>query len=121
MFSSLFRLKVMKRFGFVYYAFSRRMFRKPVLSSLFFIIEFCIISYGYVLLHNHLSASDAAISYHRTLWRSFSPSYHHAGVCYFTHYHVLALWFFLFSSQRWLSFQKLYRFKTHWKVVSHVI
>ncbi len=68
MFSTVFRLELMKKFGFMYYAFSRKMFHRPIFNILLFIVEFCAISYGYVLLHNSLSPSDVAISYSKSMY-----------------------------------------------------
>ncbi len=107
MLSTIIRLKLMKKFGFIYYAFSRKMFHRPIFNIFLFIIEFCIISYGYVLLHNALSPQDVAISYSKSMYFTVISA---TTVGYGDHYpiHTLTQWYVIFLMIIYLPFRFFY-------------
>ncbi len=105
--SALVKLKFLKKFGFIYYAFGRKMFHKPILSSLLFVVEFCIISYGYVLLHNGLSSPDVHISYSKSMYFTVISA---TTVGYGDHYpiHTLSQWYVILLMIMYLPFRFFY-------------
>ncbi len=107
MFSTVFRLRLMKRFGFACYAFSRKMFHRPIFNILLFIVEFCLISYGYVLLHNALSPQDVAISYSKSMYFTVISA---TTVGYGDHFpiHTITQWYVILLMIIYLPFRFFY-------------
>ncbi len=107
MLSTVFRLKLLKKCGFLHYAFSKSMFRKPIINIILFIIEFCVISYGYVLLHNSLSPADAGISYSKSMYFTVISA---TTVGYGDHFpiHTISQWYVILLMILYLPFRFFY-------------
>ncbi len=107
MLSTIFRLKLLKKCGFLHYAFSRNMFRRPIVNIALFIMEFCIISYGYVQLHNSLSPADVAISYSKSMYFTVISA---TTVGYGDHFpiHTITQWYVILLMIIYLPFRFFY-------------
>ncbi len=107
MFSTLFRLKLMKKFGYIHYAFSHKMFHRPLANIALFIVEFCVISYGYVLLHNGLSPADVSISYSKSMYFTVISA---TTVGYGDHFpiHTITQWYVILLMIIYLPFRFFY-------------
>ncbi len=107
MVSAIYRLILLKKFGFFYYAFTRKMFRKPAMNILLFAVEFCLISYGYVYLHNMLSPVDEAITYSKSMYFTVISA---TTVGYGDHYpiHTITQWYVIFLMIIYLPFRFFY-------------
>ncbi len=107
MLSTIFRLKLLKKCGFLHYAFSRNMFRKPIINIALFIVEFCIVSYGYVYLHNSLSPADVAISYSKSMYFTVISA---TTVGYGDHFpiHTITQWYVILLMIIYLPFRFFY-------------
>ncbi len=107
MISTLFRLKLLKKCGFLYYASARKMFRRPIVNIALFIMEFCLISYLYVYLHNSLSPAEAAISYSKSMYFTVISA---TTVGYGDHYpiHTITQWYVILLMIIYLPFRFFY-------------
>ncbi len=104
---NMLRHHLLKKFDFVYFTFTRSMFRKMLYSILFFVFEFCIISYGYVLLHNYLSPADEHLSYSTSMYFTVISA---ATVGYGDHYpmYTITQWYVIFLIIMYLPFRFFY-------------
>ncbi len=107
MVSSELRLKLVKKFSFIHYAFTRNMFRRPFINMASFVVEFCLVSYGYVLLHNLLSSPDVAISYSKSMYFTVISA---TTVGYGDHYpiHTITQWYVILLMILYLPFRFFY-------------
>ncbi len=107
MLSTNFRRKMMKKFGFFHYALARKMFRRPLMSTALFVVEFCFVSYGYVVLHNLLSPADVAITYSKSMYFTVISA---TTVGYGDHYpiHAITQWYVILLMIMYLPFRFFY-------------
>ncbi len=107
MLSAAYKLKIMYKFGFLHYVLAKKMFRKPIVHMLCFVIEFFCISYGYVLLHNALSAPDAIIDFSKSMYFTVISA---TTVGYGDHYpiHNITQWYVIFLMILYLPFRFFY-------------
>ncbi len=68
MFETLLKQRFIKKTFFLYFISSDKRFKKPITQTFLFVLEFLIISYCYVLLHNSLNSVDEAISFSTSMY-----------------------------------------------------
>ncbi len=107
MLSAAYQLMLLKRFAFFYYAFSQKMFHRPLINIALFLLEFCLISYGYVCLHNFLSPPDVSISFSKSMYFTVISA---TTVGYGDHYpiHTITQWYVILLMIIYLPFRFFY-------------
>ncbi len=101
------KLHLLRKLGIFHYANEQKMFRKPLVNTSLFILEFCLISYGYVLLHNYYSPAEMAISYSKSLYFTVISA---TTVGYGDHYpiHTITQWYVILLMIIYLPFRFFY-------------
>ncbi len=107
MFHAALQLKLMYKFDFLHYILAKKMFRKPILHVVIFILEFVCVSYGYVLLHNMLSTADVYIDFSKSVYFTVISA---STVGYGDHYPVYTLtrWYVIILMILYLPFRFFY-------------